>query len=484
MDLTKALQLLFCISLGILASSLFFMLTPWVVLATAAGALLLVVFLSRPELGLLAIVAIISSIISEGALPLIPIPIGSVHVTDLILLGLFFLVFKKLFIDKEFAFVRTPLDIPLLLFYIAVLISAFNAIMNYHLNFNVVFREFRGVSYYLIYFAVTNLIRDKRQIKFLINGLLAVGTVVGLAMVVQAIVGNSIQILPGRIESAMTWERLYSSTRILPPGQTAVYVAFVLGFCVLAYLGKSLAKSAYFMALVISGMGVLLTYNRSYWASIILTLSIFVLLTSKTTKRRVLAWSVIILILVGVLSFAFLSLGGRPREYFVSLSERFTSLFSGERVISSPSLRWRRVENEYALKQIVKHPLMGIGLANDYRPRIFQESLHNIDWNPLGYIHNGYLWVLISTGIIGFVPFIWFYLLFVIRGLKQWKTVEDDFLRSAVIAFSLSGIGILLMVIVNPMFMQWFSIVIIALMIGLSESIINLNKTAEKELHG
>ena len=47
------------------------------------------------------------------------------------------------------------------------------------------------------------------------------------------------------------------------------------------------------------------------------------------------------------------------------------------------------------------------------------------------------------------------------------------------LGFTLSGLGILLANIVNPMFIQWFSIVVIATMIGLTEAIIRIN---EKDL--
>jgi len=145
----------------------------------------------------------------------------------------------------------------------------------------------------------------------------------------------------------------------------------------------------------------------------------------------------------------------------------------------SATLEWRRIENEYAFMQIRKYPLFGIGLANDYRPHIFGMG----DW-ATRYIHNGYLWIILKMGLIGFLPFLWFYLRFLLRGFSSWKKIEDAILRSAVTGFMLSGIGILLVVIVNPMFMEWKAIVMIATMIGLTEAIIRINESEERRLNG
>jgi hypothetical protein len=106
----------------------------------------------KPEFGILAIVILISSIIFEDALPLIPIGFGSFHIPDLILLSLLFLIPLNLLTDTRFSIVKTPLDTPLLLFYLATLIAAFNAVFYYNLGFNETLRIVRGLTYYLLFF--------------------------------------------------------------------------------------------------------------------------------------------------------------------------------------------------------------------------------------------------------------------------------------------------------------------------------------------
>jgi len=475
----KILQFLFLVFLGIAIAKSFFVISPLFILVAAGGMLFLLVSLFKPEIGIIAIVIVISSIIFEKALPLVPIPFGSFHVTDVLLLSLLIMIPFKLFTDRDFRLSTTPLDKPLLLFYLAAIISACIAIVYFKLDFNIVMRQFRYVTYYLIYFVVTNLIREKKQIKFLIKGLFGVAVIVAIAMITQAIVGESIQLMPGRVEAAVTLDKVYEATRILPPGQTLIYVAFITAICAIAFINKPLLKSSYFYILLVVGVGVILTYNRSYWVTIIFSLSIFMMLISKRGKKRVIGWFVIAVILMSVLSFVFLSLGGTPKEYLISISDRFSSLFAGEKMFRSATLKWRRIENEYAFRQIEKYPLFGIGLANIYRP-----CLLGMNDNLTHYIHNGYLWIIMKMGLIGFLVFFWFYLRFLFRCFSNWKNIEDVILKSAVTGFMLSGTGILLAVMVNPIFMQWFSIVVIATMIGLTGAIIRINESEVKRLNG
>jgi len=239
----KIFQYLFCIFLGMIIAKFFFVVSPFFVLVTVAGLLLLIFSLFKPEIGILAIVIIISSIIFEAAIPLIPIPFGSFHVTDMLLMFLLVMIPFKLFTNRNYRLSPSPLDKPLILFYLAAVISACIAIIHFKLDFNIVMRQFRLLTYYLIYFVVTNLLRDKRQIKFVIKGLFITATLVGIAMIIQAVVGRSVQLMPGRVEQAGTLGQVYEATRILPPGQTLIYVIFITAVCTIAFINKPILKS-------------------------------------------------------------------------------------------------------------------------------------------------------------------------------------------------------------------------------------------------
>jgi len=466
---TIDLSILLCIFLGFLVSMFFFITSPLFTLAILVGGFIFVISIFKPEVGILILVIILSSIVFESFLPLIPVPFGSFHLTDVMLLSLLIMIPFKLFLDRSLRLVPTPLDPPLYLFYAAAIISVFRAIMSFGVDFNNVTRIFRPITYYLVFFVITNLLREKRQIKFMINGLFVVANIVGLAIIIQAIVGRSIQLLPGRLQAAGVF-----ATRIIPPGTTLIYIAFITAVCTIVFINRPILKSIHFYMLPLIGTGILLTYWRSYWAAIIFSLSILMVLVSKRSKKRYIAYLLIAVILMSIFSFTLLSIGGKPKEQLISIFDRFTSLFTGNKIYHSDTLNWRRIENKFALRQIVKHPLLGIGLGNDFRAILYRGELavNYSSW----WLHNAYLWILMKMGLIGFLPFLWFYIRFLIRGFSNWKKIKDVTLKSAVTGFMLSGVGLILIVNIEPLFMMWDSIVVIAIIIGLTETIIKINK--------
>jgi O-antigen ligase len=224
------------------------------------------------------------------------------------------------------------------------------------------------------------------------------------------------------------------------------------------------------------GMGILLTYNRNYWVAAILCLSILMVLLSMKGKKKLIAMLVVVVMMSGMVVLLFAETSGKFNQTLLSISDRFTSLFAGEDLIKSRSLEIRRLENKYAIGEIAEHPVLGVGLGNTYRPTFWRND------ELTYYMENGYLWILTDMGIPGLLFFMLFYISFLVRAFKNWKSISDNYFRSAITGFMLSGIGILPMVIVNPIFMQWFSIVVISIIAGLTENIIRLDNTETENI--
>jgi len=464
-------QTIFWISIGIMLGLIAIYLPLGITLTAIAGILLLKYLTTRAVLVVLIIVVLTSSIVFEESIPLLPIGVGSLHVSDILLLFMLSTLGYRYLTEKNFTFAKSPLNIPLLLFVSAALLSAIISVVKFGADFNDVARQFRVISYYLLFFLTTNLITEKQQIKLLVKGLFIIAAVVAAAMVVQAIIGESIQLMPGRIESAGTSGSEFGALRILPPGQTLVFVTFIVSICALVFNQEKpvLFSSTFYLTLLL-GMGIVLTYNRSYWVTAILGIMTLLMITATENKIRLAALLMVILICCGSIFAMFGGTGGKLGTTVDAVTERFSSLFAGKELEQSSSLDYRRMENEYAVAQIKRHPLMGIGLANDYRPDIYGPD-DNLNY----YVHNAYLWLILDFGFFGFVLYLWFYLRFILRGFRNWQKIEDTLMQSVVAGSMLSGTGLLLMAFVNPVFMQWFSIVVLAIMIGVSETIIRIN---------
>ncbi len=467
------------ISIGIMLGLVAVFMPLEITLSAIVGILLLKYITNHPVIGVLIIVVLTSSIVFEDSMPLIPIGVGSLHISDILLLFMLGTLGYRYFTKENFTFTKSPLNIPLLLFVAVSLVSAAVSVAHYGTDFNDVARQFRFISYYLLFFLITNLITEKTQIRFLIKGLFVIAAVVAAAMVVQAIIGESIQLMPGRIESAATFGSQFETLRILPPGQTLVFVTFLTAICTLVFVqDKPVLFSGAFYLIPLLGMGIILTYNRSYWVAAILGVMILLLITATESKIRLVALLMVVLIFSGSVLAMFGGTEGKLGATVDAVSTRFSSLFAGARLQQSGPVEDRWIENGYAVDQIRRHPLLGIGLGNVYRPQIYGQ-----DDKLTYYVHNAYLFLLTDMGIIGFLFYFWFYILFLIRAAKSWKGISDNFLKSAVVGFMISGIAILLMALVIPVFMEWFSIVVIACMIGLTEALIRISEMEAENIH-
>jgi hypothetical protein len=457
-----------CAGAGIVSGILLLAIAPLQFMMIAIGIVVLSLIAFKTEIGILLIVILLSSIVFEKSLPLIPIGIGSFHISDVILLFMLGIVgFKTINIGAH-GYVRTPFDLPLALFLMTALASTCIAIMHHGTDINQILRTLRVITYYLIVILITNLIRDEKQIRILLRGVFVIAGAVAATMLVQAIIGDSVQLMPGRIEAAATFDKHYEALRILPPGQTLIFISLITAICVVTFRqNKILLLSSYLYLIILLVISIVLTYNRNYWIGLFLAICLLTVITGIESKKRLLALLLAVAILAGSLGPLLGNLSGRVDKAFYAVSGRLISLFAGKKLIKSESLEDRYVENRYALKQIGDHPILGIGLGNAYRPEVFglNDELTN-------YIHNAYLWILTDMGLLGFLLFFWFYFRFIIRARNNWRKIQDNFFKAAVVGFMVSGIVMLFMAMVIPIFMEWNSIVVIATMIGLTEAII------------
>ena len=131
---------------------------------------LLYAILKRPEVALLGILVATSSIVYEDQLPRISFGI-SLHISDILLLTLFGIVFTRWLVEPNFRIVQTPMDLPLLIFFGAPLLPTAIALYQSTVDAETVRRAFRIFSYYLTFFIITQLVKERRQLDLLIRGI-------------------------------------------------------------------------------------------------------------------------------------------------------------------------------------------------------------------------------------------------------------------------------------------------------------------------
>ena len=447
---------------------------------------ILIVFGTQPSLAVLLIVGTIATVFYDDTLPLFPIGVGSLQFTDVILLFLFLTILLKSNYVPGADLVRTPLDIPLALFILAALISVYVAMSSSSVDFNTSMRMFRCVFYYSLCFVVVNLIRDRKQFQFMIFGLFIIACLTALAMALQAALGDKITILPGRVELANTFNHTDGAIRVLPPGQTLVYVMFITSLSLVIF-GNSRTSFplGYWVVVICLSLGMLVSFNRSYWVGAITSIITLYLMAPTDKRRRIygIVGSGVGTILLGVI--VSVAVGGKMMATLSAASERFDSLFTGEQLIQSNSLKLRYLENESAVRTIAKNPIFGVGLGANYRDNnLYAEyDTNREEWmdDPIKwYIHNGYLWIIVKMGFVGFLPFILFWTISLVRGIRYSRELHDPLFTACASGFVAANLSMLAIAMVNPVFMQWFSIVVIGVTMGLTESIFRMDKKMKK----
>ncbi len=476
-DSRQELALACGLGVGLGAASL--LVSPIFVLIALVGVAGGILVLKRPEIAILAIIGISSTIIADDRVPVINIGPGRLYITDAILLALFGLFFLRWMIEREFKLLRSPLDAPIIIFVgVALLVTVngfFQSGMGLMRYIGQAIPEVRVIIYYLTFFTVTNLVREERQLKLLLRGFFFLSTFVAAAMVAQYVLGQSVRILPGRVEALGTHGTLHNDvTRITDTnGESMVLVGFITETVILALCRFRPARLAEFLRWGLTGLAVVITFNRYFWIGSGLTMLILALLVRGQDRKRLVGWGALaVLVLVAIVLLA-VAMPDTPMAKLVGAAfERLASLGSSDAYTSQAStLKWRSFEYRYAIPRIASRPFLGLGLGMRYRPLVF-----GIDWeggfDGRRYVHNAHIWLLMKTGIVGYMGLLWFSLTFLYRGFKHWRQVPNRRLKGTLLGFTLTYIAVFLGSIVHPLFMEWYWAPIIGVMMGTNEIIL------------
>jgi O-antigen ligase len=422
----------------------------------------------RPEAGLLAILFLTSGLVDPGRLPLLPAGPFSLHLADGILLFLLAKVALKALTHPGLPARRTPLDFPLLWFYLAVLLSAGTAMLNPSFETDWVLRQVRPLTYYLSFFCVTHLFEKKRQVSFLIKGCFAIAIAASLVMLVQAIY-PSFQLASGRSAELVTaGQRFEGVERSYLQVDRLVYFMFVISVCFLVARTRFLPSLVEFARAGLLGAGLFFTFQRNYWLSAGAMLVFMGLLVTGPARIRMIRRGVAAAaVLVLLLSCPAVS----QHRYVMAAWNRLTWGMRLETLARDGSVHWRGIETRHAFESFAQHPLLGVGLRNFYRPaypRDREIQPNGLRW----YVHNAYLWVLVDMGAFGFLPFTWFYAAAIWRGLARWRTVGDVYLRALTLGITLGVLGQAITNLVAPNFFQSWALAVFPILLGVREVIL------------
>ena len=463
---------------GLLLGSLFLFLSPIAILVLVCVVAVVLLAVWRPEVAILSIILMLSTVIPDTLVPGIGIGIGRLYLTDVILIALFVLMFLRRLVTKSSTRVRTPIDLPLLLFVLWSIISAVRGYLYLGLGteFGYFVPEVRIVLYYLMFYVITFFITRQHNIDVFLQWFLLLATAVAVATVVQYVLGVTAPFLAGRVETLATGGRIYQgTTRVTDTvGQGLLTVAFILKTTMLFTSKPRLSRLVDLAQWGLLGLGFIMTFNRTHWAMAALAFLLAALLTKGRDKQRLVRWSALLVYVVPVALVTVLLVfpGSGVSNLVDPAFDRAATLVAGDTYAreSTSTLAWRQFEYRYGMPAIWSQPIMGLGLGARYRP--FMAGFDHAKFDGRRYTHNAHLWIVMKTGVVGYFFWAWFSLLTVWRGIKHWRRVPDSRIGSVALGFSLAYLGVVIGAVFHPIMMTLYWVPVLATIMGINEVII------------
>jgi len=426
-----------------------------------------------PEYGILCLFALLSGLISLTWLPLLHLGPISLNISDMILLLLLGLVFLRVTTQSGFKLYGSPLMLPLFLFIGAFLLSAVNAVVIQGVDKNIVMRTVRVLILWIAFIPVLQLVRDEQALRRLLMGLLVLTGV----LLIGVLFPNKFEpFLPVEVRAAGTGAEIYSDfTRYYYAGDMVLYAMIPVTVASLAIIKKG--NQLWRIGL----LGLLLfwafrTFFRQYWLTLFISCVLLIGFFSSSERIRLLK-RLTPAIVVGVLLLIML-LATQPtwieRINYV-ITDRLGSLLQ-DPFRREGSLQWRVIETRYAMKQIIRSPIFGIGLANRYRPPMEGEADSIYSGWAAKYTENGYLYIALMMGLVGLLPFLWLCVTYLLQIFRHQDEIRDDGLRSIYLGFGTAFLGMAACNIASPTFVIGSRLIFFPIAMAICEVILRLER--------
>jgi O-antigen ligase len=423
-----------------------------------------------PEFGILCLVALMSGLVSLTSLPLLHLGPVSLNISDIILMLLLALVFLRATTQRGFVLFGSPLTLPLLLFIGAIFFSALTAIFIYNVNANAVLRTVRMLGLWILFLPTLLLVRDEKSLRRLLIGMLILTFILLIGILFP---NRFAPLLPIEERDAATGAETYSGiTRVYFAGDMILYAMIPIMVASLA----TIKKGNPLWRIIFLGFLLFWAYRtlfRNYWLTLLVVCILLVLFLSPQERTRLLkrmTWTVVASLLIAIVFTV--TQPHQVEKIAYVISDRVGSLLK-EPLKTEGSLQWRMIETYYALRQIKHHPVFGIGLANHYRPPMESEGEMYSNWT-YKYIENGYLYILVMMGFVGFIPFLWLCAAYLLRILRHHHEIKEESLRAVYLGLGAAFLGMLVCNFVIPAFVFGSRLIFFPLAMAISEIILRL----------
>ncbi len=424
---------------------------------------------------------------------------GGLELRDVAFIGVLGLLVFQGIVRKNLKIIWWRVSVPLLLFLIIAVVSLFNALFFENVALNWAFNDMRILIYYAMYFSAAWAITSQKRLFVTWLGLFIIADLIALLIFLQQPLGPHNPLIEAMVGGRWDLHGQGGLVRVVPAAHALMHFMAVIAFVFIVY-----AKGSKFLfwfgvsQFLFLNTSLLLTFTRSQWLATAIALFLISLYLIPQYKDQIIKWTIkysipTLLVLIFIFGVFGTAVGDALSSVPIigSVVDRFATILTPSETLATNSLKWREFEFQQGFAALRESPWLGVSLGNSYRPVTTLQG-EVLGWWTDGslergyvsrftrFIHSSYLAIAVKMGILGFIAFIWFCLIFIWESWRLVRRMPDSLNKGIVLAIFTSFIGLMQWSVFHTHFMRTESTIAVGIMTGIVASINHLHEISSR----
>lgn len=349
----------------------------------------------------------------------------------------------KMLSAKKILFVKTPLTIPVLSFFLCSLIASLHSV---HIRYSLGTIVSDHLIYFTIFFCMVNTIQGQEQIRRIVKAMLITCGLVCAYGVYGYYTGIAIRD-----------ERLVATFEY--HARIAKYISLFLpiAVCLFFHYKNVLTRMYLVILIIVYSFSLILTMNRTSWVAVLVTM-FFIGFAAQ--KKVLLCIFVSVCLFIAIILPAKFITHAKTITQVNKFFDSYRNNILGERVLC-----WKA-----SIAIIQDHPWLGIGPGKKNFRSVYQQYAETIrhkerqlkkenanelseqtkgkkkkrlkDIEKLSHAHNIFLHIWVETGTVGLLTFLWLFITVFYASIKSWRLSKAGYEKALLMGSVASLISI------------------------------------------
>lgn len=345
--------------------------------------------------------------------------------------------------EKKILFTKTSLNIPLFSFFLCSLAASFYST---HVKNSLETIVHNYLIYFLIFFCMVNTIDSREQAKRILKAMLITCGLVCAYGLYGYYTGIAIR--DGRLVATFEYH-----------SRIAKYISLLLpiAVCLFLWYKDMVSRLSLAFLVLLCGFSLVLTMSRTSWIAILITM----LFVGFAVQKKLL-----MVIVIGVCALLIFILPAKFITHAKTIAQ-VDKFFASKKILGARLLCWKA-----SISMIQDHPLLGIGPGKKNFRDAFQlyggkikEAEKQIKKEKasvqpkeikikkktavkgvekLSHAHNLFLHILVETGVVGLLAFLWLFVMVFYSAVKSRKSLKSGYEKALLLGITASLISIFL----------------------------------------